>query len=639
MVFIFLQLLKWFRILFKIITFPLYVFVYLHLRLLKAYYNIFIKSVVTSFSEEKTTHRIKRIDKYFAGFGVLVVMFYILYFFNIFDLIYYYTDIPIYYETYNRVFNLFLQFENVLKKLMLFIVPFTLLEQFFLKDYFKKVDLKPGLWKKHRLRKKAIRKDKIYAGTVSNKTESKTKKLPWNKHIFISDKMRSLHVDITGTTGTGKSQSMIFPWVYQDIKRGKGAVIIDAKGDLDFYRKLYTYHKKYNDKDQEIKLVNLADPDFSNTYNPLFRGNAIELKDRIMDSFHWSEEFYKTRSESTLLTLLQAIEDIEKRITFHDLYLLLTEKKAVRKLRDMVNSDFLKSQLANKIIDDFDSVNKECSGLINNIDLMAHGGIDKIVNNYESDIDLLESYKNNDIVYFTLPTNLIGETARAFGKMLLMDLRSTAGYIEQYADVKKKFYPVFIDEFAEFAIQEFVSWLNKARSSGFAIHMAHQSLGDLEQVNDAFVKQVIDNSNIKMVFRVNDKDTAENFSGQLGTYTTMKETERVSKSLITESEDFVGSLREVEKFICNPNTIKNLEMGQALIFGKHPKSFNCIINTDYLADPRELIELKLSKTDRKRKVNRLEIEKHISFKSNQRSNKEGDEENASKSSEEFAVER
>lgn len=570
------------RYLFIIVTFPAYFFYLFNLKCIVASFNMYVRAVFSDYI-------IKRKDRYYAGLSFVLLAFYLLIYLKFFDFIFRYIDFGAYQVYADYIYSIYFYIRYWVVKVSFFTIPFVILDEFLFKKLLNIGQGKaPGKVARYRLREKAIKEDKIFAGTSRDNK---------SKPLFITDEMRSLHVECVGTTGTGKSASFIFPWAYQDIKRGRGVIIIDAKGDVRFFEKLYTFHKRFNDNKQKIKFVNLGDPSFSNTYNPLFRGNAIELKDRIMGAFIWSEEFYKTRAESTLLTLLQAVENVGKTITFHDLYILLTEEMAVEELRNMVDDDFIKKQLQTKIIDDFKNIKKECAGLINNIDLLAHGGISDIVNTYNPDIDLLEVYKNNEIVYFTLPSNLIGETARAFGKMLLMDLKSTGGYVER-KEAERRFFPVFIDEFAEFATEEFVGWLNKARSSGFAIHLAHQSLGDLEQVDEAFVKQVIDNTNMKIIFRVNDSETAENFAKQLGTFTTFKETERVDKSLLTQSEGFYGSIREVEEFLISPNVIKReLKRGQAIIFGKHPEMFYNIINTDYIDDPSDYEKIVLEKKD------------------------------------------
>ncbi|MGE5605403.1 MAG: type IV secretory system conjugative DNA transfer family protein [Bacteroidota bacterium] len=489
------------------------------------------------------------------------------------------------YLTYKDLYLCYYYLLFWFKKVQLIALIYVPLEQLVLKPLLvsAKSSLEVQSSIRMKYREKAISRKCIFAG-VDTDTQ---------KPLYLTNAQRQLHVEITGTTGAGKTESAILPWSYQDIRAGKGAIIIEAKGSIDFYKKLYTLCKMA-DCQQHFYICNLSDPVRSNTYNPLFRGSAVELKDRIMGAFDWSEQFYKDRAESILLTILQAVESTGKKITFMDLYLLFTEIHALEALYRQVPDEFRKWNLGSKVLGDFKQVQKDCAGIIAKLNLMSLGGVSEIINTYTPDIDLLEIYRNNEVVYFCLPTNLIGETAKAFGRMLLMDLRSTSGYIEQ-GKAQRRFFPAFIDEFAEFASVGFVTWLNKSRSTGIAIHIAHQSYGDLKQVNPSFVDQVTDNTNIKMVFRVNSPDTAEAFSTQLGTETTWKETEMIDKSLLLQRQGPKGSLREVEEFVVHPNVIKRLPMGRAIIFGKHPKEFNHLIQTDYIPDPKEFIPIPFSR--------------------------------------------
>ena len=600
---------KLIRYIIKTFTLPAYALVVLNYNIIISMFNLTIRSYITSMWNDKfEEYKKKRKDKYFAYFGFIFIFISFVLFSGLFDRMFYFLNEYIF--NYRNVFDdmfyylyIYNDYIEIGRNLFIFHLFFVPIEKFLFQKYYADIDLKPPLLVKKFLRWFARKQGKIYIGTVSNKVKKEFKtNNPFKKHIFLSDEQRSLHTDVAGTTGTGKSASMIFPWFFQDIKRNRGGIIIDAKGDLDFFDKINSYQKKHTDNDNTVKLINLADKSFSNSYNPILRGNATEIKDRIMGAFRWENEYYKAQAEKTLIILLKATEHLNKKLTFHDLYVLLTDKQAVKGLLSKVTSDLIADQIDNEILNDFQRMKEETTGLRNNIYMLAYGdgdkeGLDEVINTYNPDIDFLESYKNNEIVYITLPTNLIGQTARAFGKMLLMDLKSTGGYIEQN-QIERKFYPVFIDEFAEFATEEFVGWLNKARSSGFRIHIAHQSLGDLEQVNDSFVKQVVDNTNIKMVFRMNDSNSVENYVSQLGTFKTVKETERVSKNLVTQEEDNVGSLRETDEFIVSPNTIKNLKQGQAMIFGRHPDTFQTIVNTDYLPDI-EPVKAELVKAENK----------------------------------------
>ena len=54
---------------------------------------------------------------------------------------------------------------------------------------------------------------------------------------WLSDEARLRHTQISGATGTGKTLLME-QIIYGDIARGHGAMIIDPKGDREFYDRL-----------------------------------------------------------------------------------------------------------------------------------------------------------------------------------------------------------------------------------------------------------------------------------------------------------------------------------------------------------------------------------------------------------------
>jgi TraM recognition site of TraD and TraG len=56
-----------------------------------------------------------------------------------------------------------------------------------------------------------------------------------------------------------------------------------------------------------------------------------------------------------------------------------------------------------------------------------------------------------------------------------------------------------IDEFAAFAMPLFIDLLDKTRSAGMAITIAHQSMrSDLARAGEGYAGQVADNTNIKI---------------------------------------------------------------------------------------------------------------------------------------------
>ena len=135
--------------------------------------------------------------------------------------------------------------------------------------------------------------------------------------------------------------------------------------------------------------------------------------------------------------------------------------------------------------------------------------------------------------------------------------------------ISRLFASVFLDEFSSYAYPGFEQILNKARSAKIALHLSHQSTGDLEAVSPEFAKVVNTNTNIKCLLGLNDPDTADFFARHMGTETNLKFTERVE-----EKDNFCGSknertgsksMRETEAYKIHPNRLKNLNAGEGVI--------------------------------------------------------------------------
>ena len=123
------------------------------------------------------------------------------------------------------------------------------------------------------------------------------------------------------------------------------------------------------------------------------------------------------------------------------------------------------------------------------------------------------------------------------------------------------------DEFNVFASRNVVDLINKSRSKGFAALIATQSLADLDIVDIALKKQIIQNCNTLIIQRQNDAEDAEELAKVIGTEESWMMTHQVSNSGGTG----LGSIRFVKEFIIHPDQIKRLEVGQAIVVRKIPK--------------------------------------------------------------------
>jgi len=106
------------------------------------------------------------------------------------------------------------------------------------------------------------------------------------------------------------------------------------------------------------------------------------------------------------------------------------------------------------------------------------------------------------------------DTARAVARLALVDL--------QHAIARRppggRRLSLFIDEFSDLAMPEFIDVLNKARSQGVAITVATQTFSDLRAAlgSEARAQQVIGNASTIVQFRTHDETDAELFSKLAG---------------------------------------------------------------------------------------------------------------------------
>lgn len=90
-----------------------------------------------------------------------------------------------------------------------------------------------------------------------------------DESIYLPDKIRTRHIHILGATGSGKTESVILNFLRQDVQRGLGSIIMDAKGDTSFLNELYNWVPS-----DRFRVFDLTDEN-STGYDPLQSGSAL----------------------------------------------------------------------------------------------------------------------------------------------------------------------------------------------------------------------------------------------------------------------------------------------------------------------------------------------------------------------------
>ena len=376
--------------------------------------------------------------------------------------------------------------------------------------------------------------------------------------VYLPDNVRTRHVHILGATGSGKTESVILNFIRQDISRGLGCIILDAKGDTTFLHFL----NQWADKDK-FKIFDLGS-ETSLSYDPLEVGTPLEAAQRLFSSLTWSEEYYKSKA----LTALQKIfakhfETSGKNPTLVDISNYLKTPKHY--ILAAEGDDYPIKQAEN----DF----AELSSLRDQIKSLCMGHLAKTLSpSNQSEVRLNEVSKGY-ILYFRLQSLMSPQLVSTIGKLIINHLNYLAGtaHRDNKANAQTQLIPTYLDEFASFACPEFADLISKARSAGMALHFSHQSIGDLTEVSPGFINRITDNSATKIILRINDPDSAEFFSRSFGTALYQKVTQRITNAKEIESAEVLeeGTRREAHQFRASPDLLKTHPTGVGSVLIAH----------------------------------------------------------------------
>ncbi|MBT7609289.1 MAG: TraM recognition domain-containing protein [Bacteriovoracaceae bacterium] len=388
---------------------------------------------------------------------------------------------------------------------------------------------------------------------------------------FLTDKNLGLHTQVVGGSGVGKT-NFLQTFMADRVKKGRGLIFLDFKADFEVLEWLQGVCLLNERRD--FKVFTLSDSDLSVPYNPIEYGSATEISSQLMNSFNWSEEYYKNYAENALLmtlNLLCYLRDTEgEKFHLGHVLKLLTDPVYRRELLPLA-SGFKYQQEISSLFQELDSDKnaEKLSGLVIQIKkiLFSNAG-DVFTTNVEryEPLKFRDAIKNGEVVYLFMNSMGLKEVATSVGRMILQDLMKEVGHIYDSRIKLETSVSVVIDEFASFATPDFINFLDKARGAEVELMLAHQSMADLKEVSDNFGTRIFENTASKVIFNTLSSDDAEIFASMMGTREEIEDTEQIDKSTFFGSEETgMGSRRTVEKFNIHPNTFKNLGQGEAVV--------------------------------------------------------------------------
>jgi hypothetical protein len=404
-----------------------------------------------------------------------------------------------------------------------------------------------------------------------------------NKVRLTEDQLNH-HVHIVGASGFGKS--VLLSHVIQNrIASGSGLLFVDLKADFETIRQVAS-NAKASGRMNDLYIFSCGNPEISSSYNVLSQGTANQLKDRIMGALNWSEEFYKNEASSFLLKLLRGLTYLrDQGGAAVDLATVLKCTESPRPIEAMIER-LPKSELelTSQLEDLVSSLGKPekykaLQGLRSQLEALVYSDIGHLLTANADGIDLFEAIAKKKIVYVLLDSRTYGESARALGKLILQDLKAASARIDnEIPRAARTPFTVVVDEFSDLATEEFLGFLDRARSSKIGVVVAHQEIADLSRISPEFSHRLMNSTSTLFAFLQKVPQTSDLIASISGTKTTTKITEQAQSNwLFGDEKTGMKSIREVDEFVIHPNTVRSLAVGECVMVTKYPKSSSVVV--------------------------------------------------------------
>lgn len=416
--------------------------------------------------------------------------------------------------------------------------------------------------------------------------------------FMLTDDLMTRHVALLAATGTGKTE-LLLAIIQQQIRKGAGLILVEAKSDSDFSGSIYAMMKEANRLDQ-FKLINFEFPENSHTYNPFFSGGvratlstAMKIQANSTEEF-WTDVARYTLTAAILTLKLQPggpafhIKDIIALLSDFDLLLSYTKKiRPEDSTYHRDGSDWLYSFLRNWWDEKDGNWNYKqfktlTQGLISKLSAFAHSEYSRIVNTYSPDVDIKKAILNNEVVVLSMSSLADKDGVELFGKLFISDLARAVGEIQLEKTKPLTMCPAIFDEYPSFMDASQVQLFQLARSANVPIIIAFQGVGFLENISPAFVEMVLGNCWHHLYCDIRDTKTREFAVKLAGNVITKLEStaEGVSAGASHASEDagLVANqsdgasasvtVKAQREELIQPEDFSTLDQGDGIIVGK-----------------------------------------------------------------------
>jgi conjugal transfer pilus assembly protein TraD len=382
--------------------------------------------------------------------------------------------------------------------------------------------------------------------------------------VVLTDRQLSAHGLILGAAGAGKSTTLL-AILTDRVRRGGSVVAIDMKGSPGFADALRGAAIAAG---RPFRCWTLEGPE---RWNPLQHGNATELKDKLIATERFSEPHYQRAAERYLQTAIQVLGRAHpgQPPTLDEVVDAMDPRRLARMLRSSEGpfAERVQDYLGSLSPDQLSAVN----GFATRLALLSESHVGPYLAGGEGAIDLRRALAGPEVVLFSLNSSSYARLSAQVGTLVVQDLVAAAG------DRLTRSVPghaiIGIDEFSALDSDNVVALLARGREARVPVLLATQEFADLERAGRGVRDQVSGVTAVKIAHRQDVPASARMIAEMVGTRRVWESTVGLHRHpLLGVRQSGHATQREVERFIIDPNEIKSLPTGHAVVITKLPQA-------------------------------------------------------------------
>ncbi len=341
--------------------------------------------------------------------------------------------------------------------------------------------------------------------------------------VMLPKGNRDTHMQVIGSSGSGKS-FFLEHMIRRDIISGRGVCVIDPHGEL--YDNLINWMIRSDIRTHQLHLINLGDSENAVGFNPLCVEDRSPMR-RVSDMITafervWGSDMGETPRLSKCLRMTLYPLAIHKLSLLEANIFTAYGNRDLRKplidaLPDTYEGNAVREEWeefdlygAREFREYFESTRTRI------FEFISAPSVAPIIGQTENVLSFKKCMDSGHVVLVNLKADkdVHKKEAQVLGSLLTADMYASARQ-RDVAKAKSEPFYAYIDECADYINEDIAKALDETRKFGLHFVLSHQRLNQLRNVSQDTYDAVAVNAQTKVIFRVDEDETAEVLAKQL----------------------------------------------------------------------------------------------------------------------------